>query len=160
MKSSEIQVVRTSGALVSVSLVILCAVVVATAWSRETDTREKDKALKKAEVVGYQIAQLIRESIEKDELKSRSSEGRGPASAEPSELEEFRKVGTMSMDPWGQPYQYRLLSADIKGPIQILVWSAGPNKTIETPELKNEEAILKLEQHSFRGDDLGISLDL
>jgi hypothetical protein len=159
MKNSEYQVVRTSGAIVSVLLIVLCIGAVTAAWSRGNESRDKEKALKKAEVVGYQIAQLFRESAE-GELSSLPTGSRSPASAAPKEFEDFRKVGTMSLDPWGQAYHYRLISADPKGTLKILVWSAGPNGIIETPQLKDEETSLKLEQHSFIGDDLGVTLKL
>lgn len=157
MKNSEIQVVRTSGAIVSIFLMILCGTVLFAAWARETGQEERQKALKKAEVVGYQIAQLFRESAEKD-LTVSSVGTRMPASAVAPD--EFRRVGTMSLDPWGQPYQYRLLTTDPKGPMKVLVWSAGPNKTIESSHLKDEEGHLQIEQLSFMGDDLGVSLSL
>lgn len=159
MKNSENQVVRTSGAIVSVFLIVLCAAAVTAAWSRGSDSRDQERAIKKAEVVGYQIAQLFRESAE-GELSSLPTSSRGPASASPEQLEDFRKVGTMSLDPWGHPYNYRILSADPKGILKILVWSAGPNGIVETSELKDEELSLKLEQPSFIGDDLGITLKL
>jgi hypothetical protein len=63
----------------------------------------------------------------------------------------------MGTDPWGEPYRYRILSADEPQAVRVLVWSGGPNKRVETADLENEEAPVK-GQPVYFGDDMGVLL--
>ncbi|MFP5518272.1 MAG: hypothetical protein ACLGGX_00080 [Bdellovibrionia bacterium] len=153
MINQQNQEVRASGVFLTSLLVAACAFVLKSPWSGNSQQLEAEKALQKAQVVGYQIVQLYREATPMSgEISSNS---RMPASANSLEL---RLLGTMSTDPWGQPYRYRFIKeSDEK--LKVIVWSAGPNQKIETNELEKEESLI-LEQPKYEGDDLGITIAL
>lgn len=59
-------------------------------------------------------------------------------------------------DSWGHPYRYQVWS-DAKGrPLQVAVWSAGPNGQFETPMRSARGA----NDFRFRGDDIGAVVNL
>lgn len=158
MKNEEKQEFRSSGVLTLLGLLGLSAVIVITPWNRALQDAGVEECRQKAEVVGYQVVQIYREAS-----KVQSSQGtfsnRTPASIndEPS-LDNTRTTGTMGTDPWGQPYRYRIISSDTSK-IRILVWSAGPNKKVESTELDDESLRISM-QPSYSGDDLGVILSV
>ena len=155
MKNEQNQELSSSSLLAVIGLVGFSLAIIATPWNRDLQANKAEKALQKAEVVGYQIVQLYREAT-KDDI-AQISGTRSPASVEASD-KLIRTTGTMGQDPWGQPFRYRLLNAD-KSKIRILVWSAGPNQLAETSDLENEEKPL-MAQPTYGGDDLGLVLTL
>lgn len=161
MKNEEKQEFKSSGVLALLGLVGFSTAIIATPWNRQIQDSRIETARQKAEVVGYQVVQIYREAS-KPVLPSNKGSGRIPASVAESKslsAERLRSTGTMGLDPWGQPYHYRILSADQSGKVRILVWSGGPNKKIETADLDNEEAALK-EQPVYSGDDMGVLLSM
>ena len=157
MKNEEKQHFRSSGVLTLFGLLGLSAGIVATPWNKAMQDVGVDECRQKAEVVGYQVAQIFREASRNKENKH-LSEGREPASLGPVGLENTRTTGTMGFDPWGQPYRYRILASD-SSQVRILVWSSGPNLKIETADLDDETKPLT-KQPSYSGDDIGVVLSV
>lgn len=123
--------------------------------SRDNKT---EQTLVLAEKIGTQVVAIYR-----DALQAGAEDRRFPASVAKGGLrglkEEFRSTGTTGKDPWGTPFQYRLISEDDSGNVRILVWSAGPNKKIESFELLDEGKEIKY-QPVYSGDDLGVLLSM
>lgn len=161
MENEQNQEFKSSGLLAILGLVGFSMAIIATPWNRQIQDSRSEVALQKAEVVGYQVVQIYREASKNTPVAEPS--GRFPASVAENQgeqvLKDMRSTGTMGMDPWGQPYRFRILSEDKVGKIRILVWSSGPNSKVETPELDNEEKILS-EQPQYKGDDLGVLLSV
>lgn len=161
MKTKEKQTFKSSGLLSLVGLMAFSSAIIATPWNRQIQDSKSEIARQKAEVVGYQVVQIYREAA-KNSVKSPISSGRGIASVDESQAfspENLRSTGTMGVDPWGQPYRYRILSADKSGKVRILVWSTGPNQKVETVALDDEESPIK-EQPLYSGDDMGVLLSM
>lgn len=159
MKNEKKQEFKSSGVLTLLGLVGFSASIIAAPWNRQNHDSEVELALQKAEVVGYQVVQIYREAAKVSGMPSGNS-GRVPASVGPeATLENLRTTGTMGNDPWGQPYHYRILSAEKNKPIRILVWSTGPNKKSDTPDLENETRALPT-QPTYSGDDIGVVLSM
>lgn len=61
--------------------------------------------------------------------------------------------GTLSRDPWGMPYQYRI-GTDARGRKVAVVWSAGENRKLDTDLQTDDKGnFLRFE---FAEDDLGV----
>jgi len=160
MINEEKREFKSSGVLALLGLVGFSTAIIATPWNRQIQDSRVEMALQKAEVVGYQVVQIYREAS-KEALQAKKS-SRTPASvAEDKAMhpENWRSTGTMGTDPWGQPFHYRILAPSAQGKVRILVWSAGPNQKVETPNLDNEEAAIH-EQPVYSGDDMGVLLSM
>lgn len=155
MKIYEKQSLKSSSMLSMFFLVSLSLGIIATPWNRGSNDSSSEKALQRAEIVGYQFAQLYREASKNvhDTVKT----AREPASAA-SALSDLRTVGTIGMDGWGRPYHYRILSTD-QSKLRVLIWSSGPDGAVQTAELENEEINLP-QQPTFAGDDLGVVMSM
>ncbi len=159
MNNERKQEFKSSGVLTLLGLVGFSAAIIAAPWNRSYQDNEIDAALQKAEVVGYQVVQIYREAAKTSALSSGKS-GRIPASVpQEASLESLRTTGTMGTDPWGQPYHYRILSAEKNKPMRILVWSSGPNKKADTADLENETKVIS-GQPTYSGDDIGVVLSM
>ncbi|MDG0814742.1 hypothetical protein [Bdellovibrio svalbardensis] len=159
MNNERKQEFKSSGVLTLLGLVGFSAAIIAAPWNRSHRDTEVDAALQKAEVVGYQVVQIYREAAKTSAL-SFSKSGRNPASVAPeTTLESLRTTGTMGNDPWGQPFHYRILSAEKNKAMRILVWSSGPNKKADTAELENESKAIS-SQPIYVGDDIGVVLSM
>ncbi len=158
MKTEQNQEFRSSGILAVSGLICLALAIIATPWNRQMkDTSSKD-AMHKAEIVGYQVVQIYRDASVNSFKKNDQS--RLPASISSEGFSDsIRTTGTMGLDPWGSAYHYRILSADDRGSVRILVWSAGPNKIMESTDLDNENNPLRT-QPSYSGDDIGVLLSM
>lgn len=159
MKNKEKQEFRSSALLSSLGLLAVAVAIVATPWNRQIEDSRIEAARQKAEVVGYQVAQIYREALN-SEANLMEVSGRKPASVGAERafsMENLRSTGTMGTDPWGEPYRYRILSVDQPGAVRVLIWSGGPNKRVETADLDNEESSVK-EQPVYFGDDMGVLL--
>lgn len=161
MKTKEKHEFRSSSMLALLGLVVLSAVMIAVPWNRQTHDSRVQTARQKAEVVGYQVVQIYRESIKVSVSTDTKPQGRGLASVQESNgfPQNLRNVGTMGVDPWGEPYHYRLLSSDKAGFIRVLVWSSGPNKKLETNESIKED-VAQMGQPVYAGDDIGVVLSM
>ncbi len=161
MNHKEIQTFRSASLLSFLGLVLLAGAVVATPWNSQLQDSRVQAARQKAEVVGYQVAQLYREASILSQ-KSGGSKGRHLASTEDlpaNSLENLRSTGTMGLDPWGESYRYRILSSPQSSFVKVLVWSAGPNKRVETSHLDDESKPL-VDQPIYLGDDVGVLLSV
>lgn len=156
MKNQEKQELRSSGVLTLLGLVGVSGLIIATPWNKRVQDSSSENALQKAEVVGYQVVQIYREASRSQEVFFDKGNSRMPASANPEPL---RATGTMGTDPWGQPFNYRILSGTDTKKIRILVWSKGPNQKPETSELDDESKPLD-QQPNYAGDDLGVILSV
>lgn len=161
MKTKEKHEFKTSGVLLLLGLVVLSAAMIAVPWNRRTQDSRVKAARQKAEVVGYQVVQIYRESIEVSVSGDTKPLGRGLASVQESNsfLQNLKNEGTMGIDPWGEPYHYRLLSSDKTGFMRVLVWSSGPNKKMETIESVSEDMV-QIGQPVYSGDDIGVVLSM
>lgn len=155
MKITKNQELKSSSMLLLFGLVIGCGAIIATPWNRTMNEDRSERALHRAEIVGYQIVQLYRESNK--DVNPASTHSRGPASVAP-ETVDLRKVGTMGSDPWGQAFHYRILSTE-QSKLRILVWSLGPNQIGETVALDDEDAKIEAQPH-FSGDDMGVVMNI
>lgn len=155
MKITKNQELKSSSMLLLFGLVIGCAAIIATPWNRTMNEDRSERALHRAEIVGYQIVQLYREAAR--EANSTPEPSRGPASVGPS-VNDLRKTGTMGSDPWGQAYHYRILSNE-ENKLRILVWSLGPNQSEDTVALDDEDAQIE-SQPRFAGDDMGVVMNI
>lgn len=161
MNNEEKQGLRSSGVLALMGLVAVCLLIILTPWNRHMQDSKVEAALKKAEIVGYQVVQLYREASSSGAHESRH-DSRNPASLvkyASFKAEPLRTTGSMGMDPWGVPYQYRILEAPVSGNIRILIWSSGQNKKVETAYLENEDQELPT-QPQYGGDDIGLILSI
>lgn len=149
----ENQEFKSSSFFLVLGLVIVCLGIVTIPWSDRFQAGDSVLAVQKAEVAGYQIAQLYREATKSSSVLE--SKGRGPASISAQTLE-IRETGTVGKDPWGEPYHYRLLSGEGSS-VRVLVWSKGPNQKIDTLDLDSETAKVA-GQPVYDGDDLGVVL--
>lgn len=159
MKNEKKQELRSSGVLAMLGLVSFSLAIIATPWNRQSRDTRSEAALQKAEVVGYQVVQIYREAS-RQIVSSGKAGSRVPASAVEGESENLRNTGTMGVDPWGQPYRYRILAGGHReNAVRILVWSSGPNKQVESKALDDEEKALDI-QPQYLGDDLGVLLSV
>lgn len=159
MKLKEKQEFRSSGLLSLLGLIVLSMTIIATPWNRHIEDSKTQIALQKAEVVGYQVVQVYREAI-KVSLSTNKDTSRQPASIhDPEVIQNLRNTGTVGVDPWGQPYRYRILPPKNSDTVKILVWSTGPNKKVESVELDDEQKNM-VGHPNYSGDDLGVLLSM
>lgn len=149
----ENQEFKSSSMLLVLGLGALSLGVVAIPWNNHIQSKSTVLAVQKAEVAGYQIAQLYREAAKSKQVLP--TNGRMPASIGSKSLE-LRETGTVGKDPWGAPYHYRFLGKQGEQ-IRVLIWSQGPNKKVDTLNLDNEEVLL-VGQPEYQGDDIGVVL--
>jgi hypothetical protein len=155
MKIKENQELKSSSILALFCLVGFSLAIIATPWNRSLSEVNSEKALQRAEIVGYQLVQLYREAAKDSEMPNKA--GRAPASVAP-DASDLRTIGSMGTDPWGQAYHYRILSAD-QNKLRVLVWSSGPDQAVQSTELDNEDIKLKT-QPAFSGDDVGVVMTM
>ena len=159
MKTEKKQEFKSTSVLTMLGLVGFSVTLIAAPWNRQSQDPDVDLALQKAEIVGYQVVQIYREAAKNSTVSNGKPDSRMPASVAPDNLENLRTTGTMGSDPWGQPYHYRILSAENSKPIRLLVWSTGPNKKIDSPDFENEAKALPA-QPVYGGDDVGVILSM
>lgn len=147
MKSDKKQQVRSYGIISLLMLMGAAALICVPVWSGRSGAFQQ-KTLHRAESLAYQV------------LESRkSSQSRGPASVESSINHLTLDQGEIGMDPWERPFQYKLLKGSDNQAMKILVWSLGPNGTLETKDDAIESNRDK-PSPEFSGDDLGIMLTI
>ena len=107
----------------------------------------------RAQTMAEALAKQIRGEQQNKSLQQNSGQ-RGPASV--SSVPALTS-GTMSKDPWGQPYHYLVRKVDThngRGVVRIFVWSDGPDGKAETDPTGLEGSSLGAKL-KLRGDDLG-----
>lgn len=147
MKTDKKQEVRSFGIISLFLLLGACVLICVPAWNGSSaDTQER--ALRRAEGLAYQI------------LESRNPSTRGPATAVERELNHFSlDEGQIGLDPWGQPFQFKLLKFKEFKKAKIVVWSLGPNGLAETPH-ENLDSNRNKSSPLFSGDDLGVMVSV
>jgi hypothetical protein len=161
MKPSQNQDVRSTNLLSSFGLLIFSLMIVTAPLNRHFKDARLETAMRQAEVVGYQVAQIYREAI-RGESRLLQPSKRVVASVDDESnntLENIRRIGTMGSDPWGQPFHYKIMNADRSLGVKVVVWSSGPNMKIETAELQTEGFEI-VNQPIYSGDDLGVVINM
>lgn len=119
----------------------------APAWNR-VNADQQEFAMHKAESLAYQI------------LESQRMTSRGPASAPEVKLNQLlSSEGRIGLDPWGRPYQFRILKGTDFSHTKVLVWSLGPDGFAQTSPEKLE-SIRDDGQPQFEGDDVGALISI
>lgn len=157
MKTKENQALSYKSTLFMCSLVGLLGFMAVPSWTKQRDEDRVVSAKRHAEVLGYQVFEIYREAARNTRPEVTNS--RGPASVGPAELDamHFKDAGSIGNDPWGQPYRYKILSANLQSadePMKVQIWSAGPNKVFETDDKPG------LAAESYIGDDVGLVLSM
>ncbi|MCC6277833.1 MAG: hypothetical protein IT289_07975 [Oligoflexia bacterium] len=123
-------------------------------------TNFDSRNLEKAQIAASQMAkQLSAANSLKSQEKGRSIASVGVSSEENESGKLLGYVpGTASgeggKDPWGRPYRFSFIQ-DAKGlPVQVAVWSVGPNGKDESGSM-NVENPSDISSQIFQGDDLG-----
>lgn len=104
--TEEKQHVKTGSILSMFGLLVVCFLVLVPSWLAFYNV-EKGQSLRRAESIGYQVAQIHQKS----------------GIREPSSL--AADTGEMGSDPWGQPYKYKV-SRDGTD-LQVDIWTTGEN---------------------------------
>lgn len=142
-KNNKNQEVRSFGIISLLLLVGTCVLIGAPAWNGSL-AEQQERSLRRAESLAYQL------------LETRQPGSRTPASAAEQALNHLSlDQGHIGQDPWGQPYHYKLLKAQEFHKTRVVVWSAGPNRILETAESVFDPN-RDIESPKFDGDDLGI----
>jgi hypothetical protein len=117
------------------------------AWTNHT-AEAQEHTLHRAESLAYQL------------LETRRTASRAPASAAETELNQLAAdEGRIGLDPWGHPYNFKLLKSSDSQKTKILVWSLGPDGVQQTQSDQIDSNRDK-ESPSFSGDDLGIMVSI
>lgn len=159
MKNKENQQFKSSGLLLVLALVGLSVFVALTPWDSASRLGKKGTAKQKAEVVGYQILQNYRSTIAHT-VSPIEAQARGIASASTPVEDVFKKEGVIGLDPWGQPYSYKVHES-IKGPKRslLIVWSKGENGVDDShSELYSASNVS--ERTRFINDDIGVIMPI
>ena len=161
MKNNKIQIVRTSGLIGVLVLGSLTAVMIFCPWSVDTKEIELVRAQKKAEVLAYQIIEIYKEAKAEAPTENAPIQSRGLASVQSRVeaggiLKEFKNQGTMGIDPWGHPFQYKIFpnGSDSK----LIVWSLGPNGSLDNQVLMSDSG--QALTAPLQGDDIRVQLAL
>ena len=161
MKNNKIQLVRTSGLIGILVLGGITAGMILNPWGLDTKATEMMRAEQKAEIVAYQIVEIYKAAKAEPSSENAPVQSRGLASVQSSVaaggiLKEFKNYGTMGIDPWGHPFQYRIVGSEAES--KVLVWSLGPNGALENQVFMNDsnEAL----SAPLQGDDIRVHLPL
>jgi type II secretory pathway pseudopilin PulG len=160
----KFQALKTSGIIGMFTMVGLVGVLVFWPWRLDQRSAELVRAKQKAEIVAYQIIQIYKEAQMDFSQPQPAVQKRGLASikSQPSLsagglLKEFKNAGTMGLDPWGHPYQYRIIKIQT-GP-RLMVWSTGPNGTLDNQDFLSDDPVEALATPK-RGDDIRVLLSI
>tara|TARA_B100001248_G_scaffold262716_1_gene261423 strand:+ start:17769 stop:18239 length:471 start_codon:yes stop_codon:yes gene_type:complete len=96
----------------------------------------------------YRARSLSNELVSKIQDMQQPTGMRKPASKSGA----FKPEGIVGIDPWGNPYHYRVLKDVYGQPTHLVVWSWGSNAKEET---QNIEFGASKGEVRFQGDDLG-----
>lgn len=146
-KTAENQEVRSFGIISLFFLIGAAAMVWVPTWNgRSADNREH--TLRRAESLAYQL------------LESHRVASRGPASVQENSLNQLTsEQGRIGSDPWGHPYNFKLLKSADGQRTKVVVWSFGPNGQSETPA-EFLDSNRDKDNPTFEGDDLGVMVSI
>lgn len=120
--------------------------------------------IEKAQKETHQIAFDLLNSQETGLLRIASTssqklgQGRAVASVDRSDVPSMW-TGQAKQDPWGTPYHFRFLRNSKGMPVQLVVWSEGPDKKTSQPTVKVSSAD-GLEHMEFAADDVVATIPL
>ncbi len=101
-------------------------------------------------------ASLLRIASDKPRLPEKS-EGRAIASIGKSDVaKDIPWTGQSGKDPWGNPYHFRFMRNAKGMPVEIAVWSDGPDKADSVPDIKSS-SINGVERLEFHKNDVVVS---
>lgn len=145
-KHKQYQGFTTIDLLTFVMTVVAAVVITVPILMKQSSKRAQDMATVKAEEISKnlfdEVQIQVRSAEQSHAARSIASVGSHALSWE----------GVVSVDPWGNPYHYRILK-DIYGkPTHLVVWSVGSNSQQDTTENDFDitTGIVK-----FTGDDIG-----
>ncbi len=157
MKSELNQELKSFGVLTVLGLIGFSAMVIAAPWKHFETSSENHLMRQRAEIIGYQVAQIRHDKAEKVKTGTDLQNSRRLPSSITLKSEELGRVGKMGTDPWDQPYHYRILSPENAKTIEVLVWSTGPNQRSDSSDL-DDESMLPSKKPKYGGDDDGVLL--
>lgn len=110
---------------------------------------ETDLLGKKAHIVGLQIMQIYidhRQMTHQAPAQLVDSGARGIASVGEASIEySFPSEGFMGLDPWGNPFKYRVQEAsEPGGGARLYLYSKGPPSKLITQTSSDEQLVLEL----------------
>ncbi|MCB0348394.1 MAG: hypothetical protein KDD37_06135 [Bdellovibrionales bacterium] len=145
-KSKQYQGFTTIDLLTFVATVVAAIVITVPILMKQSSKRAQDVATSKAEEISKSLFEEVQVQIRSIE---QSQNARSMASVSSHALS---WEGVVSVDPWGNPYHYRVLR-DIYGkPTHLVVWSVGSNSRQDT--LENDFDVIS-GMVKFTGDDIG-----
>lgn len=149
MNTQANQELRSSNGLLGLVILGLSLFLILPLGLDSAENSEVARNQKKAESLAYQII-----TIQQNQNSTSSTIGslnaqkgdRGPASVAPR----FHQEGSIGLDQWGRPFQYKMI--EHSGKKQIAVWSYGPNGKLDSSVEDNKLTAA----HTFKGDDIGV----
>jgi hypothetical protein len=150
MKTKENQQVKTGNILGVIALVLILLIMICLPWGGYFHESKVLRARSKAEVLGYQLAQIYQENLKKTTESLKTSR----SIASDSEMVEFKPEGLMGIDPWGQPYKYIIQQVGSEQ-LRVLIWSMGPNQ-------KDDSDVADMQKNvsAAKSDDVQIVLNI
>lgn len=128
MKNKENQKVRLSNILGVIFLSLILLILISVPWGTAWNESKVLRARNKAEVLGYQLAQLYQENFKKT---LEGPKGLRNIASTDTDMVEFKPEGLMGIDPWGQPYKYSIQQVSPEQ-LRVTIWSMGPNLKDDT----------------------------
>lgn len=139
MKSKENQIFSTFDTLTVLGAVIAVGIVIFPILNRQIEVQHIESARLETERISQElILKNLARVLPKEGVRMIASDVGAP---------------TLGSDPWGQPFQYKVLRNAYGQPTHIAVWSMGPNKKDDTREItvRPNASFVRL----FMGDDIG-----
>ncbi len=140
--SKENQAFKSFDVLAIIFLSVLGLFFYSFPFNHQNEEQTAKSAKNKAEVLGYQIAQIYKDQV----LNSNMTNSRGPASTK----EEFKKEGFIGSDQNGKPFRYKILEEGNKQ-LKVIVTNkeefedGGPTDSRPNYELVHVELSVPLE---------------
>jgi hypothetical protein len=149
MNTQANQELRSSNGLLGLVILGLSLFLILPLGLDSAENSEVARNQKKAESLAYQII-----TIQQNQNSTSSTIGspnaqkgdRGPASVAPR----FHQEGSIGLDQWGRPFQYKMF--EHLGKKHIAVWSYGPNGKLDSSVEDNNLSAT----NTFKGDDIGV----
>lgn len=120
-------------------------------FNPEDEDKVFSKVKERAEILGYQVAQIYQDAIKTRPNSSILSRNLSSISDVPD-----KKSGVISLDPWGQPYHFKITDQEDSS-IKINVWSDGPPHSRPT-FIDSDNDFTKANQEKM-GFELNLKID-
>ncbi len=151
MNSKQNQYVKISGIIGVLGLALILLLMLSMPWNGSWSDSKSLRARQKAEILGYQLLQIYQENLDGSSENQKSS--RSIASIDSDQVE-FKPVGLMGMDPWGQPYHYSIQKSG-HDQVRVVIWSKGPDQKDDSQSSSSGESLF-----SSKSDDVQIVLNI